>query len=936
LKRFFFVISFYILALYLGKAQENPPIEIFTPKDYGADNQNWSISQTKEKYIYVANNKGLLEFNGAKWELYLSLNNTIIRSVSVIDSLVYTGSYREFGYWKRNNLGKLLYTPLSNELNISFLEDEEIWNILNVSNFILFQSFSRIYIYNTRDSSYSVINSDTVIHKMFKVDESIYFQKLKDGVYEIRNGSPRLVTSSPIVKENSLVNIFKHQNKLLFQTEDNGFFFFNDSVLQKWDIPANDEILKNRIYSSIQLDDESFILGSISNGVLHVDAQGNLLSHIDQSSGLSNNTVLSVFEDLDKNIWLGLENGINCINNKSPFKIFKDTKGNIGTVNTSILHNGFLYLGTNQGLFFKKYGTNNNFNLIEGTQGATWCLTKINNTLFCGHNTGTFIVKENTALLIADVLGTWGIKPIKGNDNLLLQGNYSGLYVLENINDSWQFRNKVEGFDMSSRYFEFFSNDEVFVSHEYKGVFKIKINKDFTKVISKLKEPSINKSFATSLIKYKDTILYTAKEGVFKYNAYKQRFIKDSILSGLFNEEEFISGKLVNDIETNKLWAFSQFGLVYLTSGKLSNTPIIHKIPFPKFFRNDVSGYENIYYLEDNKYLYGTSNGYIIIDINKLDYKANQIKINLISNSTYKKGFKTFLYNKKDYGNFKNNENNIEFSYNVPEYEIYLIAEYQYKLDGIYDNWSDWSENSSVLFENLPHGNYKFSVRARLGNKLTENIESYSFTIEKPWLLSTVAIAIYVSIILLFSLFIHNVYKRYYKREHEKLLVKKQKELELKELENKQQLMHFNNDNLRQDIENKNRELGISTMSLIKKNEFLNTIKKELQRINDNKNIKQVIKIIDKNLNNTDDWNVFEEAFNNADKDFLKKIKSLHPELTSNDLRLCAYLRLNLSSKEIAPLLNISPRSVEVKRYRLRKKINLEHESNLSDYILEI
>ena len=100
--------------------------------------------------------------------------------------------------------------------------------------------------------------------------------------------------------------------------------------------------------------------------------------------------------------------------------------------------------------------------------------------------------------------------------------------------------------------------------------------------------------------------------------------------------------------------------------------------------------------------------------------------------------------------------------------------------------------------------------------------------------------------------------------------------------------------------------------------------------------MEKVVRIIDKNLNNTDDWKMFQEAFNNADKKFLKKIKSKHAELTPNDLRLCAYLRLNLSSKEIAPLLNISPRSVEVKRYRLRKKMNLPHDTNLTNYIIEI
>lgn len=81
---------------------------------------------------------------------------------------------------------------------------------------------------------------------------------------------------------------------------------------------------------------------------------------------------------------------------------------------------------------------------------------------------------------------------------------------------------------------------------------------------------------------------------------------------------------------------------------------------------------------------------------------------------------------------------------------------------------------------------------------------------------------------------------------------------------------------------------------------------------------------------------MFKEAFDNADKDFLKKIKAAHPSLTPSDLKLCAYLRLNLTSKEIAPMLNISIRSVEIKRYRLRKKLNLLHDDGLVNYILGV
>ena len=168
------------------------------------------------------------------------------------------------------------------------------------------------------------------------------------------------------------------------------------------------------------------------------------------------------------------------------------------------------------------------------------------------------------------------------------------------------------------------------------------------------------------------------------------------------------------------------------------------------------------------------------------------------------------------------------------------------------------------------------------------------------------------------------------------MIKRNQSQLELKEIEKKQALMTIENKRLSEDIEGKNRELAISTMSMIKKNQFLSKIKKDLLSEGSESRTGSVIKLIDRHLNNQDDWKFFEEAFNNEDKDFLKKVKELHSSLTNNDLRLCAYLRLNLSSKDIAPLLNISLSSVEIKRYRLRKKMNLSRNEGLTDHLLSL
>ena len=923
------------LLIFTGlKAQEQPPIEIFSTEDYGAETQNWGVSQSKDRNIYVANNKGLLEYNGAYWKLYESPNKTIIRSVKVIDDLIYTGGNSEFGYWRKNEFGLLYYSSLSETLGIQFAEEENFWNIINIDDYILFQSLKRIYIYNKFNKSYSTIDSDAIIYKIFQVDQSIYFQKTNDGIYKIENGSSKLVSNHPIFSQNRLVNIFKNNGDLFIETENEGFYILANNEVSKWDIPANEVLSEVSVFRSIQLKDGSFILGTRSDGILHLTSDGTIDYNIDVIKGLSNNTVHGVFEDAESNIWLALENGINCINIKSPFRIYTDEEGKIGTVYTSAIFNNYLYLGTNQGLFYRPLNSHQEFELVNGIREAVWNLTIIDNTLFCGHDTGTSVVNNRKAQkIIGTEHGTWAIKMIPNEPSLLLQGSYNGLYILIKIGDNWVLRNKIQGFKLSSRFFEIYDN-HVFVSHEYKGVFKIKLDNEFTKTVKIDKIPQIGKEQHSSLMKYDDNLLFAYKKGVYKYQIEQNEFIKDTLLSNLFKNEDYTSGKLIYTPKTNTVWAFSHDNLNYLSPGKLSDIPKISKISLSQSLPRGLTGYENISHIDKQKYLFGTSNGYTIVDLDKLPNRNYNISINTVVKRKINSNPDTV--NKSENGYFKNTENDVQINYSVAEFDKYTDTEYQYKLEGMYPYWSKWSTQASTLFNNLSYGDYVFKVRARVGNTITENTASYNFSIERPWFLSNGMIGLYFMIVLLFSLFMHNVYKRYYRKQRERLIRQSQRELDLKELENKQQLMRFNNEKLRQDIESKNRELGISTMSLIKKNEFLNSIKKELLNTDNNKSIRQVVKIIDRNLNNNDDWHVFEEAFNNADKDFLKKIKSLHPELTSNDLRLCAYLRLNLSSKEIAPLLNISSRSVEVKRYRLRKKMNLKHESSLTDYILEI
>ena len=918
----------------ISNSQEIPPIKDFSPKDYMAGDQNWSISQDIDRNIYVANNKGLLEYNGAKWTLYQSPNQAIVRSVEVIDNQIYTGSYMDFGFWDRNSFGELKYTSLSNNLKSPLVEDEEFWKIIASQEFILFQSLDRIYIYNSLNEDMSVVDIGIGIKKSFKVDETIYFQAATFDIYKIQNGNAELFLESQEINYYEIVNVFERNDNFLIQSKSNGFFIYTNDEFKQWDISSNDLLNTVSVYNSIQLRNGNFILGTISNGVIKLNSQGEVLFTINKRSGLHNNTVLAAFQDQSGNIWLGLDNGISVLNLNSPFKIFKDGNGKLGTVYASVKKGDYLYLGTNQGLFYKSLNSQGEFKLIPDTEGQVWFLDTIGEIIFCGHDRGSFMVLEDRVKPITEINGVWNIKPVVDSPNLLIQGNYDGLSILKKTSGTdWVFSHKIKGFDISSRYFEFINSRDILVSHEYKGVYKLTLNDRLDEVI-KVNKITENKGIGSGMINYNGHIYYAFEDGIYKYNRDTKSFDQSPLFQDYFTSNAYVSGKLISDNTGNRLWAFLNNNLLYSAPGKLSAVPIIRSVDLPSDLRESKAGFENIIAVDIDQYLLGTSDGYIIINLEEQRSNDLQVRINSANYSSLQQNSNPIDLNSELY--LKSNQNDVYFDFSLPNYEKLRPSQYQYKLIGIYDNWSDWSSDSDVLFENLPHGDYEFNVRGKVGSEIFENIQSFKFSIEKPWYIKPLAIAFYVILFLMLLGLIQYLNRRYYKNQEEKLLITKEKEFEIRELENERQIMKFKNQTLQQDIESKNRELGISTMNLIRKNEFLNNIKIELDKVKELKDLNRVVTIIDKNINNTEDWKFFEEAFNNADKDFLKKIKNLHPSLTPNDLKLCAYLRLNLSSKEIAPLLNISHRSVEVKRYRLRKKMDLPREESLTNYIIQI
>ena len=246
---------------------------------------------------------------------------------------------------------------------------------------------------------------------------------------------------------------------------------------------------------------------------------------------------------------------------------------------------------------------------------------------------------------------------------------------------------------------------------------------------------------------------------------------------------------------------------------------------------------------------------------------------------------------------------------------------YRYRLWGGSEEWSDWTDQPEWELRGLWEGKYTMEVETDWFGATT----MHEFTVRPPWYRSLVAYFLYTLLTAGLILFFYRLHRRRLRNQERRLGLIRRRQLQRQQIEAR-------NRELEDNVAAKNRELANTTLSLARKNEMLLQLRQELDRGRADK----VRHLIDRNLNSEEDWALFESSFNDVHDAFLRRLRHRHPNLTSGDLQLAAYLKMGLTSKEIAPLLHISLRGVENKRYRLRKKLDLVADQNLNQYLTKL
>jgi ligand-binding sensor domain-containing protein/DNA-binding CsgD family transcriptional regulator len=905
---FFFFIGFQI------QAQELLPfVENYNKSDYQGDNQIWNVAQGKDKAMYFANNHYLLRYDGVVWEKYSLPNKTIIRSILIEGDRIYSGSYKEFGYWYREN-GKMHYVSITKNLRLFDEKDnEEIWKIFRFNGSLYFQSFNDVFIYNGKHIK--KIKFPFLISYCFVVDNNVYVASVDKGLFKMDGSKISNPKGWDILKNTVVHAIEKYKNQTYIFTQKKGIYLVGKNGLKPWDNPLNETFKSNGINVAKFIKNNKLVVGTGNKGVFIYDFNTNTFKNIDRNNVLMNNSVLSIGFDKEEDLWLGLDNGIAHVEINSPISFFYDNSGILGSVySVATIDKGYL-IASNHGIFEFDSG---NFKMMPGTQGQGWNITKIGEKYIIGHNDGTFCYEKGALTKINNISGGWNLSKSMINETYF-QSTYSGVLVYNDVSKLTQ-SIKINDLSKPIKYVAQNKKNEIWAADNYRGLYRVLFDDNFKtqKVENITQQSKIANDFGVKIFEFRDEILFLINNVWYTFNSISNKLEENELFNTNF--------KNITDVV-----AIDKDHFIVLQEGILyhiysHDNKFVWNMIQEKYYKGKLINENLRIFRSHNHYLMNLDDGFISL---QLGYENKQ-----------NKGVKVEAYNEKELlpneGKIKHNTelrvNVISGIYGASKPNLF----YQINKGKNYIPIS----NGAIVLNNLSSGSHSIVIFKNDGANY-DKVSSFDFKVAQPWYFSFWMIFLYLLVIgaVLFFYYKWNKLRYTQKLKLQAEELKHQREIlemELKK-ENELNIQEYEKHILELELQSKSSEVAGKSLSIAKQSEMIENIQNILDSEKDfNKLKSEIKKAIKINEVNKHEWEIFETNLNQIHNEFIINLSKKYPQLTPKDIKLCVYLKMNLSSKEIAPMMNISFRGVELHRYRLRKKLNLTQDENLSKFLLTL
>lgn len=938
-----------------------PIVRNFPRESYGAGTQNWSIAQGELGQVYFGNNDGLLRFDSDSWTVVQNSNYTTIRSVYVDhgQKRIYAGGSEDFGYYTSDSVAGvasgLRYVSLVPTLTQPCAFNE-IWNIRKSHSTIWFQGDFTLFKYDGKRTETLTVDDKIATSQL--VNNILTFATFSGDVFTVIGDQIRPMSGCEPLRGMRIVAILPlSDNKILFVTASHGIFIHNGAGVATFDCDIN-QFLKENYAFCATTDGKNIVVGTVNCGAVIKDLTDNSSRYVNIETGLLNNTVLSAQFDASGNVWLGLDNGISYVMCNSPINNLTGSSSLYGAGYTSLLTGNNLYLGTNQGLFLTRYPSPDKPSpqiLKPILGGQVWSISDVNGDVFACTDGGIFFKKGGNFNRIDGIPGSWGVIQLKSMPEYALVSSYKKFHIIKRQkNGFWTKFCTVEGYDDPSG--NFFEDDRgyIWVSHWRRGVYRLRFSRNYQNFDETVLFNASNGLPADQNVQIQTVdqkLSFSTEAGHYRYNYTTGTMEKDSRLNQMCTP---LASKLYQSPEGH-IWSVSP-NIVRACFINSSSNYDIDSVSFMTLREKLIPGFTHITFTSSHKMIVSNQDGFYELNPYFRDNSQHESGVyisRIFSNQD------SVIYTAgslpDDRIKIPYNLNSLRFEFVMPEYRAQNAVTYSCHLDGYDQHWSNPSTTSQKEYTHIHEGSYTMRVRAYNSQNGQTSECAFNFTITPPWHRSGAAIACYIVMLLLLAASAYLLARRSYRRVTQRMAQRQEAQIAEMKRKNQEQslrkeaeITRLKNNQLEADFKHKSEELSNTTMNVIRKNEILMEISDRIAKIKDrnkdndpkisaiNRQLAVLQKLIRENISHDDDWKNFTLNFDIVYGNYIKRLNELHPNLNTSEQRLCSYLKMGLSSKEIAPLLNISFRSVEMARYRLRKKLALDPSVNLAEYLQKL
>lgn len=915
-----------------------PVIHNYGKTDYHAALQNWDITQGSNGEIYIGNGEGVLCFDGYTWSLTPLPNRTVARSLLMDGERLYVGSYQDFGYMERDEYGHLQYTSLWPQGYAG--HDDEIWNIVRDRNgTIYFQSFASWFGY---DGKRVTTHYDEQLKPLYfhEVSGEIYMQ-VQEGDYYRLSGKQMLqvIGREQVGNDHIVAAVPGRDGHILLCTQWHGLFDYDGTHCVALRTEVDDALRQINVNrAAFVRQDSTLAIGSILGGIYGLSLDGRLKWHYDTSNRLSNNSVLRLSSDMDGNLWAALDIGVALINTASPYSLL--TPGSnlppLGMVYDVKPVPPYLYIATNQAAWQYNMATHL-LTRVTGSEGQNWHITQADEQLLLGNNDG---LRRLTGTAAGPIMGaksssTCLRKCVLHGQELILESTYYVMRTYVKREGLWTFDNEVEGFHAPVAQFEVDHLGNIWAAHMSRGLYRVTLAPDLHHAQAKHYDVLAGDTIKgiTHVMNIGGRVLMAHDRKFYCYDDRNDTIVPFGELGDLGREA--CSATRVDD---NTYWLASREGFLLIKRQGNKYQPV--NSVSARFFGLDCNDNTVKVTVHDGVAYFCLNNGVGQLDMLQMKErpdKKRKLTIRWITTSG-SHGVEQPMPVSSDPKHRPHALAALTVSLSYPNYD-YRSLRFRFHLSGAGIDLDNTVEEPQMTFNALGYGDYRLTCEVQtMGGTVLDTAEYY-FTRPRPFYASWWAWTLYAALLGGLAYLLVQYRTRKTAEQMRRQYEDKRLQQDMKVLEQEKVIALQKQQLLEAQLNDKAREAASLALDAAARNQAIENIRETLREKRRKGSISQhdmaaMLSQLGESANSDNFWEVYQNNFNLIHQNFFKRLRERYPDLTPTDLRFCALLRLNLSTKDIAQFTGLSIRGVEGARYRLRKKLHLPENANLVDYLI--